>query len=421
MQIPLAIVAVALGALDSGRASEKALASYTAWLQGCIQALQRDVPAMTPSAEAAARRFVLDGWTLAAWGDEGFVAEITGRAGGLMPIDPVDAAPGKTIVLLAPRSARLENDLDQARRFAERGDRVILFARRAVLDEAVRAGVRPAAAFDTHAAPHGGLVASGDTWLIPTDPPASIAAVWTWTAEFVAACTRLGKMPVMWQSIMAPGSAERNKAHAGKRFEDAAPAPLKPGALGREYLAKLDANVRAVFVGERSALRQAAERAARAQAQGGRLYAYLVGHATALQPGIPGDPGLFSALHAAAGPSGGALSLTPSDFVLCVGYDRIPAGESNAEIAEKVRAAGAAVAWSFTDYRPEEVKAVRPGETYIDQRWPLGDAVVTVPGYDVRILPTSGVISCGLYWAINAGVLATAPVPEQARRDARSE
>jgi hypothetical protein len=163
MQIPLAIVAVALGALDSGRASEKALASYTAWLQGCIQALQRDVPAMTPSAEAAARRFVLDGWTLAAWGDEGFVAEITGRAGGLMPIDPVDAAPGKTIVLLAPRSARLENDLDQARRFAERGDRVILFARRAVLDEAVRAGVRPAAAFDTHAAPHGGLVASGDT------------------------------------------------------------------------------------------------------------------------------------------------------------------------------------------------------------------------------------------------------------------
>ena len=29
--------------------------------------------------------------------------------------------------------------------------------------------------------------------------------LWTWTGEFTAACTRLGKMPAMFQSYAAPG------------------------------------------------------------------------------------------------------------------------------------------------------------------------------------------------------------------------
>ncbi len=390
----------------SSPSPRQTVTAYTAWLQGCVKALRKDVPAMTRSAEAAARRFVNDGWTLAPWGEDWFVAEVSGRAGGIMPLGSVDATPGKTIVLLCPREARLREDLDQARQFAQRGDMVILLGRASVIAEARRAGVPFAAAFDTHAAPHGGLVERDGAWLVPTDPPAAIAAVWAWTAEFVGACTRLGKMPVMWQSIMVPGSAERNKTHAGKRFEDAPVAPVKPGALGREYLAKLEANVRAVFVGEQAAIDRAVKQAVDARAKGGRLYTYLFGHATMLQPGVPGDPGLFAKAYIEWNRPDDAIKLSPSDFVLCIGYDGVLRGETFGGFAEKARAAGAALAWSFTDYKPEEAKAVLAGETYIDQHWPLGDAVVTVPGYDVRILPTSGVISCGLYWAISAGVAA---------------
>jgi len=32
-------------------------------------------------------------------------------------------------------------------------------------------------------------------------------------------------------------------------------------------------------------------------------------------------------------------------------------------------------------------------ESFIDQHWKLGDAVVEVPGYDIKILPTSGVVT----------------------------
>jgi hypothetical protein len=35
----------------------------------------------------------------------------------------------------------------------------------------------------------------------PVDTVANIIDLWTWTGEFVAACTRLGHMPVLYQSL----------------------------------------------------------------------------------------------------------------------------------------------------------------------------------------------------------------------------
>lgn len=409
---PLALAFAAasgVGASAHGRAdadrSAQAVDRYAAWLQGCVKALRKDVPLITRSADAAARKFVQDGWALVPWGEPWFVAELTGRAGGVMPLGGAEPGAGKTIVLAAPRAQRLQEDLAEARRFAERGDMVILFGSKETLRAALVERVGLSAAIVTHAAPEGGLIQRGSAWLVPTDPPASIAAAWTWMAEFVAACTRQGKMPAMWQSIMVPGSAERNAARAGKRFEEVAPAAIPPGKLGREYLARLDANIRAVFVGERAAILKAVAAAVRASANGGRLYAFLVGHATMLQPGIAGDPGVFTRIYREANRPDESVQLTPRDYVLAVGYDALPRGEAYGGFAEKVRAAGATVAWSFTDYKPDEVKMVLPAEIFIDQHWPLGDAVVTAPGYDVRIVPTSGVVACGLYWAINAGVM----------------
>jgi uncharacterized phosphosugar-binding protein len=39
------------------------------------------------------------------------------------------------------------------------------------------------------------------------------------------------------------------------------------------------------------------------------------------------------------------------------------------------------------------VQAVGKDELFIDQHWKHGDAVVEVPGYDIPILPTSGVLT----------------------------
>jgi hypothetical protein len=39
-------------------------------------------------------------------------------------------------------------------------------------------------------------------------------------------------------------------------------------------------------------------------------------------------------------------------------------------------------------------------DVYIDPYWRLGDAVVDVPGYDIKIIPPSGVVMVSCYWML---------------------
>jgi hypothetical protein len=54
----------------------------------------------------------------------------------------------------------------------------------------------------------------------PIDTVAKVVGLWTWTGEFVAACTRLGRMPVLYQSYGLPGGPERGKKYEGKKFHE---------------------------------------------------------------------------------------------------------------------------------------------------------------------------------------------------------
>jgi len=46
-----------------------------------------------------------------------------------------------------------------------------------------------------------------------------------------------------------------------------------------------------------------------------------------------------------------------------------------------------------TDTGPQPDSVIRP-------RWPFGDALTPVPGYDVEILPSSGIVQAAIYWAV---------------------
>ncbi len=52
-------------------------------------------------------------------------------------------------------------------------------------------------------------------------------------------------------------------------------------------------------------------------------------------------------------------------------------------------------------------------DVMLDSQWVIGDAAVAVPGYDVRILPPSGVLNAAVFYAILAEAQAApaAPVP----------
>ena len=75
---------------------------------------------------------------------------------------------------------------------------------------------------------------------LPLDTVVNAAELWMWTAEFVAACTRSGKMPVLYQSYGLPGGYERAKKYQGKRFhDDLSIKPVAAGVLGKEYLERI--------------------------------------------------------------------------------------------------------------------------------------------------------------------------------------
>jgi hypothetical protein len=102
--------------------------------------------------------------------------------------------------------------------------------------------------------------------------------------------------------------------------------------------------------------------------------------------------------------------IAKGDFVFCVGYDRVFEGWYFHDATTRMRAAGATMAWSMTDYNNKLDANIAPsslpkGEIVIGQYWDLGDCVATVPGYDVKILPPSGVIAEAILYMTEAEML----------------
>jgi uncharacterized phosphosugar-binding protein len=371
---------------------------YCSWLRRCLSSLRQDVPQMSKSAEAAAQLFVNDGYSIGLWGDPVFVAEFTGRAGGLMPVGSVDpAATEKTIVLAALGDTDFSQKLADLAKLRNRGNYVIVFAQRSAIEKPRKAGFECDAVVENHAAEHNGILEIAGRWVVPTEPTANIAALWTWTAEFVGACSRLGKLPTVWQSIRVPGSPERNARFRELKFIAEKPTPVPAGKLGYDYINGLVVLTKQIWKADEASILKAGKLAAESRKAGGSLHAVFLGHALGVQRGCEGDPGLFEVY------TGGPMD--SKDFVLGVGYDMLVRDTGFKAALDSAVAAGAKRAWSFTDYSAEDVQSIPPGDIYINQRWALGDASVSVPGYDVKILPPSGVIGEFLFWAINAEAL----------------
>jgi hypothetical protein len=50
-----------------------------------------------------------------------------------------------------------------------------------------------------------------------------------------------------------------------------------------------------------------------------------------------------------------------------------------------------------------------PGLLWLDTAWQVGDAVVSVPGYDVKMLPASAVMQMATLYALTAEMVTRAP------------
>ncbi len=408
---------------------------FIAKIIDCLEHTHTIIPDMAAPADAAAERivgggqiFVMDDETIHRTGEEevkmmpgggyqypmhedwgGFVAEACDRAGGLRRIKPVPLNGDLTdedIVIVGTLELHPEDQYEQLKGYKDNGALIIVFGSK-----------------DSHIAPladyliDNGLPPGRNRVMEvgadePVGPVAGIANVinmWTFTAEYVAAVTRQGEMPTLWQSMFVPGAAKRNEAIGYFMFHpDLRIMPVEPGMLGRQYVSEVKGFLERIEQNELPEFEKAGELMASTVSGGNKIVGGIIGHFMTSQRRMPSFPkDLFTIVENEYGDDQLRGLLEDGDTWFHIGYSMYPVRELT--YAKEVGAGTVAV---FTP-GPTDIGEGVPGpvdyslvDVYIDPYWTHGDAVVEVPDYDTKILPPSGVVMSTCYWMIIGETLA---------------
>lgn len=348
---------------SAGQAEE----NYLSRLQNAMVQTRSSLSTLSKSAEHAAREFQAGGRLWAAGRQADFISEACGRAGGLMPIAPLgrQTPASHDVVLYAVPGALNEADRKTLNEWKQNGATVVTFS-------------SPAGLVDNR---------------VPIDTVVNVVELWTWTGEFVGACTRLGAMPVLYQSYGLPGGPERGKKYKGKRFhDDLTIEPIAAGALGRQYLDQTERMLATIGKSEMPKIQQAAKWWGQAKT----ATVLGTGH---MFPRHYQDPRTKTMASFSTAPAWDDKELLdgkqPPEFVFYLGYQFAPK-----KLVEQAKALK--VKLVYTCVQPAQPPEPADNIRHIAPAWPLPDGCVTVPGYDIPILPASGVIQAAIYWAIAA-------------------
>lgn len=345
--------------------------SYLLRAHNALQLCAQDIPDMQQPAETAAKIIAAGGKFWAA-GQPSWVSELTGRAGGFMMLKPLgDKTPANSDVVMYASDGRPRPDFGSAY--------VISFGPNGPTNEN---------RVYNHA---------DDARL--ANSLASAIAGWVFTGELVAALTRLGKMPVMYESIGAYGGNARIEKYRNGAIawhDSNIPPPVPPGVLGRRFADTVSAMLRRVEAEQRPNLEKAARWAREAKSGGHNLYMYSMGH---LFPDEVGKTAIGAMFKSAVWNAGfrnsppPEHSYHPGDFAVHVGYQHPPS-----LLLERITNAGGKAAYMSVLW--DRDYAGNPGVVYIDPMWDWADACVTLEGYDVPILAASGVLHGAIAWEI---------------------
>ena len=375
--------------------------NYLETLLAGAEGLRERLPAVSDAAGRVAARLAAGGRLCLAGVRPDFASEGFIRSGGLMLAEewtPETALSPEDTVILGWSGAAPARELELLRQLRSSGALI------AGLGPAGWPGAdpRPGHLFldssmplpEAATAPFGGRA-------YPLTSLQNLLLLWVLTGEIVAALTRTGRMPAMYQSVLVPGARDRNARFAGSPFHETHQVPaIPPGRLGGDYLDRIGAILRALIEEEAEAIEQAGSVCAEVLEAGGRIHAGLISHFPMYQLGAPGDPLYMRPLARLQGESPQVAELEeklrPGDLFFFLGYYRRPA-----EAYRAARRAGARVVEVITgdgtDDPPQPDYVIRP-------KWPFGDAVTPVPGYDVEILPGSGIVQAAIYWAVVASI-----------------
>jgi hypothetical protein len=224
--------------------------------------------------------------------------------------------------------------------------------------------------------------------ICPLDTVTNIINLWAFTGEFTAACTRLGKMPVLLKSYGLPGGRERDGRYAGQMFHnDFNIKPIGSGILGNQYLDRITKILNKVEHDDLDELIAAGRwlNASSTYDTG----AQAIGH---IHPEHFRDPRAAQPIHTIAGERDEAPK--NRNVLIHLSYQRAPQELIDAARRGQIRLFYCSV------LRGEG--GIAENSLYANPHWPVEDACVEVPGYDVPILPASAVVQSAMYWSIVA-------------------
>jgi len=303
--------------------------------------------------------------------------EASGRAGGLMQTRQYnqDATPRSgDVVWISYTASTYQNAVKIAARLAPQKTMVVAFGPHPP-------GERP---------PFQYWVDSQTSWTADDNLTllGNVLSLWTMHGELAAATARQGRTLVFWQSIQMPSAADRNKRYSDQLFHDGFPQmkAIDAGGLSLLYLDAVAAVLADIAKTELPHIAEAGRQVAQQNAAGDRPTLVVTSH---LLPFIGVErSALFRYV---ANPAELDDALFRSRFVVNIGYSGV-----DLELWRKVRTAGAKAVW-ITGQLPNQADFSGQGDLFIDQHWQLGDAAVPVAGYDVRLLPVSGVAQLFIY------------------------
>jgi hypothetical protein len=365
---------------------------YLTRLSDAVELTRVQMPQITASAEAAAARVTRGGRLYVAGTQADFAAEMLDRAGGLAMVSAVPRILNRgDVVLYAVPSRLTVADRIRISHWQSQGVFVVGFASAKLSSDPY---FQPDVLIDS--GDEEGLLL-GDGTICPSDTVMNLVNAWTWTGEFVAACTRLGRMPVLNQSFGEAGAFARSTKYRGVTFhDDVKVAAVPAGSLGTAYLDAVSGSLAGMM-----------RKAPAALEFGGRWLRDTPASSRGLYAASQIFPAHFADARAPQ-PFGktGELQLRQppqTPLALVIGYEDPPQIAIDFATMRRGRLIYTSTRRDAADARQEVL--------YIDPHTPRGDACVKVDGYDVKILPASSVMQAAVYWSL---IAESAPPPPPA-------
>jgi hypothetical protein len=352
--------------------------SYLKRVQELVAQQRRNVERLKAPSELVAEALFAGGAFYLGGSDLGWIREGSGRSGGVMNIgqlSPTTTVYPGDVVWLNYAGRTYDAQLQTAAELERKQCLVMAF------------GPRPASG-----------VPGFQHWIDSLTPwnadqnftvLGNVLSLWTLTAEVAAASARRGKTLVFYQSgyiaSFHPELPDRNSLYRGHTFHgngEPHMEPVQPGVAARAYLDCIDKMFQDIQAHELGKIvevgkemgRRSASRPALFMVNSHMMHDELWGEGKWYKE----HKGDMNQLATALGSDG---------YLVWLGYyDGVPP-----QIWEAVRRAKARAAWIVVPLRGQKLNFEQYGDVFINPQWEFGDAAIVMPGYDVRILPPSGV------------------------------